>query len=102
VHVVTSLVEGDTPSTKQVRAVLANISQRKNLLVVVDRADLVGWKSLQNLVEVHPIAPDQLNTYDVLCSDDVIFTSAALATFVAGPAKGRGAKGVGVATDVED
>jgi large subunit ribosomal protein L4 len=102
VHVVTSLVEGDAPSTKQVRAVLAAISQRKNLLVVVDRADLVSWKSLQNLPEVHPIAPDQLNTYDVLCSDDVIFTSAALDAFVAGPAKGRGAKGVGVASDVQD
>jgi large subunit ribosomal protein L4 len=51
---------------------------------------------------VHLIAPDQLNTYDVLCSDDVIFTSAALDAFVAGPAKGRGAKGVGVSSDVQD
>lgn len=102
VHVISSLVEGDAPSTKQAAAVLAHVSQRRNLLVVVDRADTVGWKSLQNLVEVHLIAPDQLNTYDVLCSDDVIFTSAALDAFVAGPAKGRGAKGVGVASDVQD
>jgi large subunit ribosomal protein L4 len=66
---------------------------------VVDRADVAAWKSLQNLPQVHPIAPDQLNTYDVLRSDDVIFTSAALQAFVAGPAKGRSAKGVGVASD---
>jgi large subunit ribosomal protein L4 len=102
VHVISSLVEGDAPSTKQAAAVLAHVSQRRNLLVVVDRADTVGWKSLQNLVEVHVIAPDQLNTYDVLCSDDVIFTSSALDAFVAGPAKGRGAKGVGVSSDVQD
>jgi large subunit ribosomal protein L4 len=99
IHVVSSLLDGDAPSTKQMSATLAIISQRRNLLVVVDRADVAAWKSLKNLTRVHPIAPDQLNTYDVLCSDDVIFTSAALRAFVAGPPKGRSVKGVGVAAD---
>ena len=99
IHVITSLVEGDAPSTKSAEVVLARVSQRRRLLVVLDRADVVSWKSLKNLSQVHLIAADQLNTYDVLCSDDVIFTSAALQVFVAGPAKGRSAKGVGVSTD---
>ena len=99
IHVITSLVEGDAPSTKSAEVVLARVSQRRRLLVVLDRGDVVSWKSLKNLSQVHLIAADQLNTYDVLCSDDVIFTSAALQAFVAGPPKGRSAKGVGVSTD---
>ena len=43
---------------------------------------------------VHLISPDQLNTYDVLVSDDVIFTTEALDSFLAGPATGKGAKAV--------
>jgi len=97
VHSVTSLVEGETPSAKQAWATLAIVSQRRNLLVVVDREDRVTWKSLQNLSRVRAIVPDQLNTYDVLCSDDVIFIGGALDTFVAGPPKGRSTKGVGSA-----
>ena len=99
IHVITSLVEGEAPSTKSAEVVLARVSQRRRLLVVLDRGDVVSWKSLKNLSQVHLIAADQLNTYDVLCSDDVIFTSAALQAFVAGPPKGRSAKGVGVSTD---
>src|SRR3954451_14250935 len=94
VHVLSSLVEGDAPSTRTAVAALAAVSERKHLLVVVERADLVGWKSLSNVDRVHVIAPDQLNTYDVLCSDDVVFTSGALDVFVAGPTRGRSAKAV--------
>jgi len=94
VHVLSSLVEGDAPSTKTAVAALAGISERKHLLVVVERADVLGWKSLSNVDRVHVIVPDQLNTYDVLCSDDVVFTSGALEAFVAGPAKGKSAKAV--------
>ena len=43
---------------------------------------------------VHALAVDQLNTYDVLVNDKVVFTSAALAAFVAGPASGKSAKAV--------
>jgi large subunit ribosomal protein L4 len=94
VHVLSSLVDGDAPSTKQVIAALAVISDRKHLLVVVERADLVGWKSLRNVDRAHVLVPDQLNTYDVLCSDDVVFTAGAFEAFVAGPTKGKGAKAV--------
>ena len=54
--------------------------------------DEIGWLSLRNLPNVHPIAPDQLNTYDVLVNDDVVFTSAALESFLVGPARGMSAK----------
>ena len=100
VHVVSGLVDGDVPSTKQASAVLAAISQRKNLLVVVERSDEVTLKSLRNLTEVHSLVHDQLNPYDVLCSDDIVFTEGALRAFLAGPARGRSAKAV--ATESEE
>ena len=88
IHVLSALVEGDAPSTKTAIGALANVSDRARLLVVIGRDDLHGWKSLRNIDRVHAIVPDQLNTYDVLCSDDVVFTVDALQTFVAGPVKG--------------
>ena len=93
-HVVSALVEGETPSTKNALAALANITESTNVLIVVDRTDFTAWKSLRNVPSVHLIAVDQLNTYDVLVSDDVIFTKAALDAFVAGPARGKSAKAV--------
>jgi len=94
VHVVSALVEGDTPSTNTAVSVLEHLSDRRHVLVVVERADAVSWKSLRNVDRVHLIVPDQLNTYDVLVSDDVVFTRAAFDAFVAGPARGKGAKAV--------
>jgi len=94
VHVVTGFVEGDTPSTKAALSSLLSVSERRNLLVVVDRDDALSWLSLRNVPSVHLISPDQLNTYDVLVSDDVIFTTEALESFLAGPATGKGAKAV--------
>jgi large subunit ribosomal protein L4 len=91
VHVVTSLVEGDAPSTKAAAASLAQLSERKHVLVVVQRADELTWKSLRNAERVHLLVPDQLNTYDVLVSDDVVFTRGALDEFLAGPARGKSA-----------
>jgi large subunit ribosomal protein L4 len=91
VHVVSSLVDGDVPATKTAAQVLARLSQRRNVLVVVEREDEVTWKSIRNLPEVHALVPDQLNTYDVLCSDDVIFTRGALEAFIAGPGRASGA-----------
>jgi large subunit ribosomal protein L4 len=102
VHVLSALVEGDAPSTKQAIAALAAVSQRQSLLVVVAREDVLGWKSLRNLDRVHAITPDQLNTYDVLCSDDVVFTSGALEAFLAGPPKGKGAKAVATESEAEE
>jgi large subunit ribosomal protein L4 len=80
-HVVSSLVDGDTPSTKTAASTLANIATGNHILVVVERAETTIWKSLRNIDSVHVIAPDQLNTYDVLVSDDLVFTEAALTEF---------------------
>lgn len=91
VHVVTGFAPGTAPSTKAALEVLANLSGRKNVLVVVERSDEITWKSLRNVERVHLLVADQLNTYDVLISDDVVFTQGALDAFLAGPAKGRGA-----------
>jgi large subunit ribosomal protein L4 len=71
------------------------LASSANLLVVVNRDDEVSCSSLRNIGNVHVIAPDQLNTYDVLISDDVVFTSGGLEAFLAGPAKGRLAQGRG-------
>ena len=88
VHVVSGLVPGDLPTTKAAAQALARISQRRNLLVVIERDDEITWKSVRNLPEVHALVPDQLNTYDVLCADDVVFTRGALEAFIAGPGRG--------------
>jgi large subunit ribosomal protein L4 len=55
----------------------------------VERADEITWKSLRNVERVHLLVADQLNTYDVLISDDVVFTQGALDVFLAGPQTGR-------------
>jgi len=81
VHVVETFVDGDTPSTKAALATLANVSQAKRVLVVLDREDRVNWLSLRNEPRVHLLDAGQLNTYDVLVSDDVVFTRSALEQF---------------------
>ncbi|WZH54214.1 MAG: 50S ribosomal protein L4 [Nocardioides alkalitolerans] len=83
VHVVESLVTGETPSTKAAKTALASLSDRRRVLVVLDRDETVTWLSLRNLPTVHVVAQDQINTYDVLVSDDVVFTSAAYDQLVA-------------------
>ncbi|MBX6749062.1 MAG: 50S ribosomal protein L4 [Micromonosporaceae bacterium] len=82
VHVVESFVDGDTPRTKAALQTLRAITEAPRVLVVLSREDEVGWLSLRNVPEVHLLAADQLNTYDVLVSDDVIFTRAALDEFL--------------------
>ncbi len=101
VHVVSGLLAGDTPSTKDALAALARVSERKHLLVVLERGDDTTWRSLRNAPQVHLLAVDQLNTYDVLVSDDVVFTRGALEAFVAGPPSGKGAKAVASSTEVD-
>ena len=92
VHVLSSLVTGDAPSTKTARKVVESLlrgvdgsTERTRVLAVLDRDDRVSRLSLRNLQQVHILTPGQLNTYDVLYSDVVLFTSAALETFLAGP-----------------
>jgi len=87
IHVIADLVAGDKPSTKAVTETLRAITDRKNLLVAIERANDVAALSVRNLAGVHVLYADQLNTYDVLVSDDVVFTKAAYEAFVAGKAK---------------
>lgn len=94
VHIVSELVTGETPSTKAVLALLATLSTRPKLLVVVESEDVVAQLSLRNIASVHVVTTGQLNTYDVLVADDVVFTQEAFDSFTSGPAKGRGAKAV--------
>jgi large subunit ribosomal protein L4 len=90
VHVVSGFVDGDAPKTRSALATLNAVTDAAKVLVVLDRDDVVNWVSLRNLPQVHLLEAGQLNTYDVLVADEVIFTEAALAEFVAGPVKGRG------------
>jgi len=101
VHVVSALVAGDTPSTKAASTALASISENRHVLVVAERDDELTWLSLRNNLAVHLLEPGQLNTYDVLVSDDVVFTEGALNVFLAGPITGKSAKGAASSTEVE-
>jgi len=84
IFVVTNFVEGDVPRTKDALAVLDQVTggATKNILVVALSDDETTWKSLRNVAAVHMLAVDQLNTYDVLVSDYLVFTEAALDAFV--------------------
>jgi large subunit ribosomal protein L4 len=92
VHVVSALVTGDTPSTKDARKVLEAVTDATRLLVVLGREDELSLRSVRNLANVHVLTFDQLNTYDVLVNDDVVFTKDAYEAFLAGPTRGRSAK----------
>jgi large subunit ribosomal protein L4 len=93
VQVVSGFVDGDAPRTKDALAVLATaiglgeLGRPAKVLVVVHRDDEVTWKSLRNVASVHVLTEDQLNTYDVLASDHVVFTEQALTAFVSRSAK---------------
>jgi large subunit ribosomal protein L4 len=97
VQVVSAFVDGDVPRTKDALAVLASaVAPGAKVLVVAHRDDELTWKSLRNVASVHVLTEDQLNTYDVLASDHVVFTEQALTAFVtrgrAGSAKNGEAK----------
>ena len=91
VHVVDGLVSGDKPSTKAALAALTSLTDRVGYLVVLERSDAITWLSLRNAPEVHIVAVDQLNTYDVLAADDVVFTQGAYDAFVNGTSAGGSA-----------
>ena len=86
-HVVESLSLGDKPSTKAAQAYLAKFTKQKNVLVVLDRTDEVSYLSLRNLKNVHVLPVDQLNAYDILNSDDLVFTKSAIEEFIANSKK---------------
>jgi large subunit ribosomal protein L4 len=101
VIVVDALVEGATPNTKSAVALLKSVTEHKNVLVVLQRTDEVSYKSLRNVPTVHLLDVGQLNTYDVLVNDAVVFTQGAYDQFVAGPAKGKSATAVASSLEVE-
>ena len=82
-HVVAELFKDGKPSTKSAASIIATLTKGRNALVVLDRSDDLSYKSLRNLKDVHVLPVDQVNAYDVLLSDDVIFTKAALEVFIA-------------------
>jgi large subunit ribosomal protein L4 len=88
IHAVTEFVIGQTPSTKSAKAFLGALVPERapgktpKVLVIVGRADEAGAKSVRNLPGVHILAPDQLNTYDVLNADDVVFSVEALNAWI--------------------
>ena len=87
VHVVESFITGDTPRTKDALAVLSAITDARRVLVVLDSDDVNSWLSLRNLPNVHLLDAGQLNTYDVLLSDAVVFSRAGLDQFLGEPAQ---------------
>ena len=82
-HIVDSFGIEGAPSTKAAAAVLSGLGAVKNVLVVIDRTDELSVLSVRNLAYVHVLTFDQLNAYDVLVSDDIVFTKSAYDTFVA-------------------
>ena len=97
VFVVSELVSGEVPSTRTALGTLAQLGELKKVLVVLDRFEEVTWLSLRNVPTIHVLAVDQLNAYDVLVADSVVFTSAALAAFT-----NRGAEAIATESEVED
>ena len=109
VAVVSSLVTGDAPSTKAARKIVEGLlggfdgtGERTRVLTVIERDDSLSLLSLRNLPQVHILWPDQLNTYDVLHSDVVLFTSSALETFLAGPIAAPTRRSRAAASDAPD
>ena len=86
-HVVESLALGDAPSTKAVVELLETIATSKHVLIVLERGDDVSYRSVRNIPTVHTLTYDQLNAYDVLVSDDIVFTKPAFDGFVAAKTK---------------
>lgn len=85
-HLVESFVDGQTPSTKAAVTTLNKVvADAKRVLVVLGAEDEVNWLSLRNVPTVHLIEAGQLNTYDVLVADDVVFTTTALDEFLGVP-----------------
>jgi large subunit ribosomal protein L4 len=82
IHVIDSLSVGEVPSTKAVVTLLNNIASSKHVLIVLERDDEISNKSVRNIPTVHVLPYDQLNAYDVLVSDDIVFTKGAFDAFV--------------------
>lgn len=84
IHVFTELVSGDAPSTRAANAAFRTAAEGRNVLVVVERDDMITRKSVRNIERAHVLSADQLNAYDVLVADDVVFLKDAFDAFVEG------------------
>jgi len=102
IHVITEFVSGEAPSTKAATQAISALGLEGNLLIAIDRTDDMSALSLRNVADVHVLYVDQLNTYDVLCSDQVLFTSAALDAFLAGPSTGKSVKAVATESEAAE
>ena len=83
IHAVSAFVAGEAPKTKDAIALLGAIAPAKRFLIVLTRDDELAERAVRNIPTVHVLRVDQLNAYDVLVSDDIVFSSAALEAFVA-------------------
>lgn len=97
IHVIDSLSLGDAPSTKAVASILTEIAMSKNVLIVLERSDDLSYKSVRNIPSVHVLPVDQLNAYDIVVSDDIVFTKGAFDAFVS--AKSQSAKSESAKSD---
>jgi len=84
IHVINEIASA--PTTKGAISAVRQFSDRKNLLVVLARTEDVAWRSLRNADNLHLIVNDQLNAYDILVSDDIVFTETAIKEFITKPA----------------
>ncbi|HPZ33849.1 MAG: 50S ribosomal protein L4 [Microbacteriaceae bacterium] len=82
-HIVDSFGVNGAPSTKAAASYLASVATSKRVLIVIERSDELTIKSVRNLGNVHVLSYDQLNAYDVVVSDDIVFTKSAYDAFVA-------------------
>ena len=98
IHVIDSV--SAAPSTKAALAAVRQFSDRRHLLVVVSRQEDAAWRSLRNAENLHLLVPDQLNAYDILKSDDVVFSEAAINDFLTARAAGKGTKSVARESEV--
>jgi large subunit ribosomal protein L4 len=83
VHAVEAFAAGDAPKTKDAVALLGGIAPAKHFLVVLTRDEELSERVVRNIPTVHVLPVDQLNAYDVLVSDDIVFSQAALEAFIA-------------------
>jgi large subunit ribosomal protein L4 len=87
-------------STKNALSAVRQFSERKNLLVVVSRTEDLAWRSLRNAENLHLLVPDQLNAYDILKSDDIVFSETAIKDFLKAKTAGKSVKSVARESEV--
>jgi len=66
------------PKTKSASTALKSLGVSERVLVVLERKDESAWKSFRNLKDVQVISTGELNAYDILCNDWIVFTKASL------------------------